>query len=63
MARLPREAAPGTKWVYKTGETNLVGSLVRAVTGKTLSDYLAEKVWQPLGMEGDAYWDDRPLRR
>lgn len=56
MARLPREAAPGTKWVYKTGETNLVGSLVRAATGKTLSDYLSEKIWQPLGMEGDAYW-------
>ena len=56
MARLPREAAPGTKWVYKTGETNLVGSLVRAATGKALADYLAEKVWQPLGMEGDAYW-------
>lgn len=56
MARLPREAAPGTKWVYKTGETNLVGSLVRAATGKTLSDYLSEKLWQPLGMEGDAYW-------
>lgn len=56
MARLPREAAPGTKWVYKTGETNLVGSLVRAATGKTLSDHLSEKIWQPLGMEGDAYW-------
>ncbi|MGM9482399.1 serine hydrolase domain-containing protein [Roseateles sp. NT4] len=56
MARLPREAAPGSKWVYKTGETNLVGSLVRAATGRTLSDYLSEKVWQPLGMEGDAYW-------
>jgi len=56
MARLPREAAPGSKWAYKTGETNLVGSLVRAATGKTLSDYLSEKIWQPLGMEGDAYW-------
>lgn len=56
MARLPREAAPGSKWVYKTGETNLVGSLVRAATGRTLADYLSEKLWQPLGMEGDAYW-------
>lgn len=56
MARLPREAAPGAKWVYKTGETNLVGSLVRAATGRTLADYLSEKLWQPLGMEGDAYW-------
>ncbi|MEZ5937346.1 MAG: serine hydrolase [Hyphomonadaceae bacterium] len=56
MARLPREAEPGAKWVYKTGETNLVGSLVRAATHKTLSQYLTEKVWTPLGMEHDAIW-------
>jgi CubicO group peptidase (beta-lactamase class C family) len=56
MARLQREAAPGTKWVYKTGETNLVGSLVRAATGKTLSQYLSEKVWRPVGMEQDGVW-------
>lgn len=56
MARLPREAEPGTKWVYKTGETNLVGSLVRGATGKSMSDYLTEKVWQPFGMHQDAYW-------
>lgn len=56
MARLPREAEPGTKWVYKTGETNLVGSLVRGATGKTMADYLTEKVWQPYGMNQDAEW-------
>lgn len=56
MRRLPREAAPGTKWVYKTGETNLIGVLVERATRKTLSDYLAEKVWQPWGMERDAFW-------
>ncbi len=56
MARLPREAEPGTKWVYKTGETNLVGSLVRAATGKTMAEYLSEKVWKPVGMQADALW-------
>lgn len=56
MARLPREAEPGTKWVYKTGETNLVGSLVRAATGKSMADYLTEKVWQPYGMNQNAVW-------
>jgi CubicO group peptidase (beta-lactamase class C family) len=56
MARLPREAEPGTKWVYKTGETNLVGSLVRAATGKTMAQYLSEKVWKPVGMQADAIW-------
>jgi CubicO group peptidase (beta-lactamase class C family) len=56
MARLPREAPPGTKWVYKTGETDLVGSIVRAATHKSMADLLSEKVWKPYGMEKDAVW-------
>ena len=56
MKTLPREAAPGTKWVYKTGETNLIGVIVTAATHKTLADYLTEKVWGPAGMEQDAVW-------
>ena len=56
MKRLPREAPAGSKWVYKTGETNLIGVLVSSATGKTLSSYLSEKIWKPFGMEGDAIW-------
>ncbi|MBA3897171.1 MAG: beta-lactamase family protein [Sphingomonadaceae bacterium] len=56
LRTLPREAAPGTKWVYKTGETNLIGVLVSRATGKSLAAYLSEKVWKPYGMERDAYW-------
>ncbi|MCW0196543.1 serine hydrolase [Sphingopyxis sp.] len=56
MKTLPREAPAGSKWVYKTGETNLIGVLVSSATGKTLSDYLSEKVWKPFGMEQDAVW-------
>ncbi len=56
MKRLPREAPAGTKWVYKTGETNLIGVLVSSATGKTLSAYLSEKIWKPFGMEGEAIW-------
>ncbi len=56
LRKLPREAAPGTKWNYKTGETNLVGVLLRRATGKPLSRYLSEKIWRPYGMEADAYW-------
>jgi CubicO group peptidase (beta-lactamase class C family) len=56
MRKLKREASPGTQWVYKTGETNLVGVLVSSATGKNLSDYLSEKIWQPFGMEQDASW-------
>jgi CubicO group peptidase (beta-lactamase class C family) len=56
MKTLPREAPAGSKWVYKTGETNLIGVLVSSATGKTLSDYLSEKVWKPFGMEQDGVW-------
>jgi CubicO group peptidase (beta-lactamase class C family) len=56
MRKLPREAPAGSKWVYKTGETNLIGVLVSSATKKTLSDYLSEKVWLPYGMESDAVW-------
>ncbi len=56
MATLPREAAPGTKFVYKTGESNLIGALVQRAVHKSLADYLSEKIWQPAGMEQDAVW-------
>jgi CubicO group peptidase (beta-lactamase class C family) len=56
MRKLKREAPPGATWVYKTGETNLVGVLVSSATKKNLSDYLSEKIWRPFGMEQDASW-------
>jgi CubicO group peptidase (beta-lactamase class C family) len=56
MKNLPRESAPGSKWVYKTGETNLIGVLVMRATKKPLATYLSEKVWKPYGMEQDAFW-------
>jgi CubicO group peptidase (beta-lactamase class C family) len=56
MRKLPREAPAGTKWVYKTGETNLIGVLVSSATKKSLSAYLSEKIWKPYGMAQDAVW-------
>jgi CubicO group peptidase (beta-lactamase class C family) len=57
MSKLPSEAKPGTKWVYKTGETDLAGlALARALAGKGLAQYASEKLWIPFGMEQDAIW-------
>lgn len=56
LRKLTREAPAGSKWVYKTGETNLIGVLVISATNKSLSEYLSEKVWLPFGMEQDASW-------
>jgi CubicO group peptidase (beta-lactamase class C family) len=56
MRTLARAAEPGTGWVYKTGETHLLGDVVRAATGQSLAVYLSEKIWKPYGMEADASW-------
>lgn len=56
LATLPREAQPGTRFNYNTGETNLVGELLRAAIGNNASRYLENKIWRPFGMEHDAYW-------
>ncbi|WP_321347325.1 serine hydrolase [Halopseudomonas oceani] len=56
MRQLPAEAEPGTKWVYKTGETNLIGVLASSAANKPLAEYLSEKIWKPFGMQQDATW-------
>ncbi len=56
MRRLPREAAPGAKFVYKTGETDLAGILLSNAVGEPLAQYLSDKVWRPYGMEQDGIW-------
>lgn len=53
---LKRAHPPGRYWTYNTGETNLVGVLVARATGRTLSAYLKEEIWDPAGMEGPAFW-------
>jgi len=56
MKSLPREAAPGEKWVYKTGETNLIGVLVENAVGKPLAEYAQAKIVEPAGFEGGLFW-------
>jgi CubicO group peptidase (beta-lactamase class C family) len=56
MATLPRAARPGTDWNYNTGETYVLGALVRAAVKRPLSQYLSEKIWSSFAMEQDATW-------
>ncbi len=51
-----RVAEPGTVFNYNTGETDLVGAIVRAAIGNNLASYLEYKIWKPFGMESDAVW-------
>jgi CubicO group peptidase (beta-lactamase class C family) len=56
LRRLPRAAAPGKRWHYNTGESNLIGVLVSSATKKPIAQYLSEKIWKPYGMEQDGFW-------
>jgi len=56
MRSLGRAHPPGEVWNYSTGETNLIGVLVSSATGKSVADYLSEKIWAPYGMEQNASW-------
>ena len=56
LNKLEVSSKPGTKFNYNTAESNVIGGVVRAATGQNLSIYLEKKIWQPFGMEFDAYW-------
>lgn len=56
LRNLPRTSDPGTTFNYNTAETFLLGLILLGAVKRTLSEYLSERIWQPCGMESDAYW-------
>jgi len=45
---------PGKVQHYNSGATQMLGTVLKRVLGKkTITDYLSEKLWQPLGFEHD----------
>lgn len=53
---LGRAEKPGTKFVYRSVDTAVLGLLVKRVTGMPLATMLSDRIWKPLGMEQDATW-------
>jgi CubicO group peptidase (beta-lactamase class C family) len=51
-----REVAPGTRFSYASVETEVLGLVLAAAVGRSVSEYLQEKIWQPIGAEADASW-------
>ena len=41
---------------YAGSETMTLGLVLRAATGRTLVEYLSERIWRPIGAESDATW-------
>lgn len=51
-----RHAPAGTKFVYASAETEVLGRVLAAATGRTIAELTAEGLWAPLGAERDAFW-------
>jgi hypothetical protein len=49
LAKSPLLFDPGTDWEYGFS-TDVLGFVVEAVTGRTLGEFLGERLWGPLGM-------------
>jgi CubicO group peptidase (beta-lactamase class C family) len=47
---------PGKTFHYNNFNTELLGMILERATHRALSEYLEEKIWQPLGMEYPAEW-------
>lgn len=55
LARLPLIHQPGEKWTYSLS-VDVLGCLIEVISGTDLEDYLAKKIFRPLGMK-DTYFN------
>lgn len=51
------EKEPGGEFNYQSINTELLALIVERATGKKISAYLQEKLWEPLGAEYGATWN------
>ncbi|TAG87584.1 MAG: class C beta-lactamase-related serine hydrolase [Bacteroidetes bacterium] len=55
--KMKLKSEPNKQFEYLSGNTQLLGLVLeRALNGKTITQYLQDKLWTPLGMEYDASW-------
>lgn len=63
LADLPLLFSPGTQWAYSVA-TDVIGRLIEIIGGQRLDAFLADRIFDPLGMVDTGFWvdDDRGHR-
>ncbi len=56
ISSLKPEKKPGTYNHYVSMDTQVLGMIIKAATGKTITEYTETKLWKPLGTESNATW-------
>lgn len=54
LAQTPLRFHPGTRWLYSLG-LDVCGRLIEIISGRSLDRYLAEEIFEPLGMADTAF--------
>jgi CubicO group peptidase (beta-lactamase class C family) len=52
---------PGDEWIYSNTNYFLLGIVVKRATKKSLSEFAAENIFQPLAMSHTLFYDDHTL--
>ena len=55
LSTLPLRFSPGMRWEYGVS-TDVLGRVVEIVSGKSLGEFLAERIFRPLGMVDTAFY-------
>jgi len=56
-----RSDPEGERFNYAGAQTEVLGLVLRGATGRTLCDYIDEKIWKPAGAEAEATWLLNPV--
>jgi CubicO group peptidase (beta-lactamase class C family) len=57
LNRVRIEGPPGVSWQYNNYHPLLLGLVLERTTGTSVSNFMATRLWQPLGAEADATWN------
>ena len=55
LATIPLLRQPGSAWEYSLS-TDVLGRVIEAASGKRLGDFMAERIFRPLGMNDTAFY-------
>ena len=63
LATLGRRSPAGTEVIYSSMDTEALGGALIRASERGIAELVQERLWQPGGMEHDAYWVSDPLGR
>jgi CubicO group peptidase (beta-lactamase class C family) len=55
-SQMPLEFEPGTSWAYCNMGIDVLGRLIEVASGQSYEDFLAERIFRPLGMKDTTFY-------